>query len=99
MNLAAVNAMNFMRYKFFLFFSGLSRGPDPLDPPKSATTFILTNQHQTPLRGFNKLQVFHWTASISWLSHNAFVSGVGGLRFKSRADQIGHRVVNGSLPL
>ena len=35
----------------------------------------------------------------SWLSGNAFVSGVGGLWFKSRAGQIRHRIANGSLPL
>ena len=32
-----------------------------------------------------------------WSSGNAFVSGVGGLWFKSRAGQIGHSVANGSL--
>ena len=31
----------------------------------------------------------------SWSSRNAFVRGAGGLRFKSRADQIGHSVANG----
>ena len=35
----------------------------------------------------------------SWSSGNAFVSGAGGLRFKSRAGQIGHSVANGSPPL
>ena len=35
----------------------------------------------------------------SWLSGNAFVSGARGLRFKSRAGQIGHSVANGSPPL
>ena len=30
---------------------------------------------------------------------NAFVSGAGGQRFKSRASQIGHSVANGSPPL
>ena len=35
----------------------------------------------------------------SWSSGNAFVSGAGGLRFKSRAGQIGHSVSNGSPPL
>ena len=35
----------------------------------------------------------------SWSSGNAFVSGAGGLRFKSRANQIGHSVANGSPPL
>ena len=30
---------------------------------------------------------------------NAFVSGAGGLKFKSRAGQIGHSVANGSPPL
>ena len=32
-------------------------------------------------------------------SGNAFVSGAGGLRFKSLAGQIGHSVANGSSPL
>ena len=32
-------------------------------------------------------------------SGNAFVSGAGGLRFKSQAGQIGHSVANGSPPL
>ena len=36
-------------------------------------------------------------ASLS--SGNTFVSGAGGLRFKSRAGQIGHSVANGSPPL
>ena len=31
----------------------------------------------------------------SWSSGNAFVSGAGGLRFKSRAGQIEHSVANG----
>ena len=34
-----------------------------------------------------------------WSSGNAFVSGAGGLRFKSQAGQIGHSVANGSPPL
>ena len=33
---------------------------------------------------------------VSWLSGNAFVSGMEGLRFKSRVGQIGHSVANGS---
>ena len=32
-------------------------------------------------------------------SGNVFVSGAGGLRFKSRADQIGHSVANGLPPI
>ena len=32
----------------------------------------------------------------SWSSGNAFVSGAGGLRFKSQAGQIGHSVANSS---
>ena len=35
----------------------------------------------------------------SWSSGNAFVSGAGGLRFKSRAGQIGRSVAIGSPPL
>ena len=34
-----------------------------------------------------------WPAS--WSSGNTFFSGAGGLRFKSRASQIGHSVANG----
>ena len=36
------------------------------------------------------------TTPASWSSGNAFVSGAGGLRFKSRAGQIGRSVANGS---
>ena len=39
------------------------------------------------------------TRPASWSSGNAFVSGVWGLRFKSRAGQIGHSVANSSPPL
>ena len=35
----------------------------------------------------------------SWLSGNTFVSGAGGLRFKSRVRQTGHSVANDSTPL
>ena len=35
----------------------------------------------------------------SWSSSNAVVSGVGGLRFKSQADQMEHSVANDSPPL
>ena len=35
----------------------------------------------------------------SWLSGNAFVSGVEGLSLKSRAGQIGYSVANGLPPL
>ena len=35
----------------------------------------------------------------SWSTGNAFVTGAGGLRFKSQAGQIGHSVSNGSPPL
>ena len=35
----------------------------------------------------------------SWSSGNVFVSEAGGLRFKSRAGQIGRSVVHGSPPL
>ena len=38
------------------------------------------------------------TVITSWSSGNAFVSGAGGLRFKSRAAQIEHSVANGSHP-
>ena len=34
-----------------------------------------------------------------WLSGNAFVSGAGGPKFKSRFDQTGHSVANGLPPL
>ena len=32
---------------------------------------------------------------VSWLSGDSFVSGAGGLRFKSRFDQIRYSVANG----
>ena len=35
----------------------------------------------------------------SWLSGTAFVSGAGGLKFKSRVGQIGHSFAYGSPPL
>ena len=35
----------------------------------------------------------------SWSSGNAFVSGAGGLKFKSLTGQIGHSVANDSPPL
>ena len=34
-----------------------------------------------------------------WSSGKAFASIAGGLRFKSRGGQIGHKIANGSLPL
>ena len=36
---------------------------------------------------------------VSWSDGNAFVSEAEGLKFKSRANQIGHSVANGSPPL
>ena len=36
---------------------------------------------------------------VSWSIGNAFVSGAGGLKFKSRANKIGHIVANGSSSL
>ena len=33
--------------------------------------------------------------AFCWSSSNAFVSGAGSLRFKSRSGQIGHSVANG----
>ena len=38
-------------------------------------------------------------ARLVGVTGNAFVSGAGGLRFKSQAGQIGHSVANGSPPL
>ena len=40
-----------------------------------------------------------FSGPASWSSGNAFVSGAGGLRFKSQNGQIGHSVANGSPPL
>ena len=53
---------------------------------------------------FTKLDNAVWdcyssSTLASWSSGNAFVSGAGGLRFKSRAGKIGQSVVNGSPPL
>ena len=48
---------------------------------------------------FPSLYVMLGNWDLSWSSSNAFVSGAGGLRFKSRAGQITHNVVNGSPPL
>ena len=44
---------------------------------------------------FAALRIFR---PASWSSGNAFVSGAGGLKFNSRAGQIGLSVANG-LPL
>ena len=45
-------------------------------------------------------KTFHknWFRAV-WSRGNEFVSGTGGLRFISRADQIDHSVANGSPPL
>ena len=52
------------------------------------------------LQCFSKLAVcFKLMAPASWSSGNAFVSGVGGLRFKSRTGQIEHSVTNDLPPL
>ena len=45
------------------------------------------------------LGIIRHVIPTSWSSGNAFVSGAGDLRFKSRAGQIGHSVANGSPPL
>ena len=45
----------------------------------------------------NKIKFIFSHKTLS--SGNSFVSGAGGLRFKSRAGQIGPRVANGSPPL
>ena len=63
----------------------------------------LTSRQNKNLEG-KSLSGLLFTAKIaggpaSWSSGNAFVSGAGGLRFKSRAGQIGHSVANGSPPL
>ena len=44
-------------------------------------------------------ETFNLSQPASWSSGNAFVSGAGGLRFKSRAGQIGLSVANGLPPL
>ena len=45
------------------------------------------------------LYIFAYLCILVWSNGNAFVSGRGGPRFKTRAGQIGSRVVaNGSLP-
>ena len=40
-----------------------------------------------------------WILPAKLLRRNRSTNGTGGLRFRSRADQIGHRVANGSPPL
>ena len=42
-----------------------------------------------------ELRLIRETRPASWSSSNAFVSVAGGLRFKSRAGQIGDRVAKG----
>ena len=46
-----------------------------------------------------KLNWYNRWLPATWLSGNAFVSGLGDLWFKSLASQIGHSVANGSPPL
>ena len=48
---------------------------------------------------YKRINFFYQETSNCWSSGNAFVSGAGGLRFKSRAGQMGHSVANGSPPL
>ena len=45
------------------------------------------------------LMLFKIVLPVSWLSGNVFVSGAGGLWFKSRAGQIGHSAANILPPL
>ena len=47
----------------------------------------------------NMYEAFITSLPASWSIGNAFVSGAGGLRFKSRASKIGHIVANGSSSL
>ena len=76
--------------KYQLDFQLSSKSDLLLDPDdKYEKLYIIIALHEaTPVQ---KL--------ASWSSGNAFVSGAGGLRFKSRAGQIQHRVANGSPPL
>ena len=68
---------------------------------------IVEAKHLTQSQYTNKLKHRLYTVSyrqpakIEFLnmSGNKFVSGAGGLGFKSRAGQIGHSVANGSPPL
>ena len=48
---------------------------------------------------FDLTSSLHLTKIADWSSGNAFVFGAGGLKFKSRAGQIGHSVANGAPPL
>ena len=48
-----------------------------------------------PTKKLKKTQVY-WPVCLAVM--NAFVSGAGGLRFKSQADQIGHNVATHSPP-
>ena len=63
--------------------------------PKQCYSFVLICTRYSLLLHF---RLFNANIS-SWSSGNVFVSGAGGLRFKSRAGEIEHSVANGSPPL
>ena len=66
-------------------------------PHEQEERFILEGSVVKTLHGNS--MCFCLNALASWSSGNAFVSGVGDLRFKPWAGQIGHSVANGSPPL
>ena len=90
----------FFAVNFYCLFESpskhTSRGKEPY--PRTQVRDKGAGETQD-IAAFNyKLYCFN-LESTSWSSGNAFVSGAGGLRFKSRASQIKHSVVNRSPPL
>ena len=77
-----------------------------MDSGKWAVTVALF-YHQLQILKLKDFYVYKLAKSMhkssqkpaSWSSGDGFVSGAGGLRFKSRAGQIGHSVANGLPPL
>ena len=58
MVLAPVIAMNFMYYKFFLYFSGLTRGgPDPFNPLRATPASIVPTRATNKVKNLNVLSI------------------------------------------
>ena len=96
--------MSFSQPPFSLYAADEGTNPDTanLGSRKIYHQLGLVDRHQIPHQlniEHNRL-AFTQTTQLRSSGHaNVFVSGAGGLRFKSRAGQIGHSVANGSPPL
>ena len=68
MDLASVIAMNFMCWKFFLYFSGMSRVRDPLNPSLVTPALIIPIRATNKNKNFNFLRVMLRLTNIGSLS-------------------------------